>query len=190
MGLKGSATVYPKLVPGYVSGRYYGPPIAAVMTTVALAADKIYWVPVYVAKRTAFSGMACFPTIAVAIGARFGVYADNGSGAPGALVSGATSTIAALTAAAKNDAAFAANVTLSVGWYWLGIDISSAATFTGIAAGGLAGEVLGIGDLVAAAASVNVAPTSTHVYAALPATAPAMTYVESGTSVYLALKAA
>lgn len=189
MGLKATAIVYPKTVPGYVSGRYYGPPIAAVFTTIALAADKIYWVPVYVAKTAAFSGIGCFPTIAVAIGARLGLYKDTGIGAPGTLVAAATA-IASLTAAAKNDAAFAASVTLTPGWYWLGIDISSAATFTGIAAGGLAGSILGIGDLVAAAASINVAPTSTHVYAALPATAPAMSYVESATSVYLALKAA
>lgn len=115
-------------VPGYRSGFYYGSFQGTTLTTQSLSSNIIQASPVYVSKRTTFTAIGSWPTVASSINAHFGIYLNN-NGLPGALVAGSDVTIAPLTAAAQNDATFSGAITLNPGWYWLAVLTNGTATF-------------------------------------------------------------
>lgn len=83
-------------------------------------ADRLYAVPCVLPVGASYSGMtAHVDTGNAGANARIGVYADNGSGLPGALIAEAAAFTP--TATAHHDVSFAANQTLGPGLVWLGL---------------------------------------------------------------------
>lgn len=110
---------------GYVSGRWYGPPITAAATTNTSLADTLYLLPVPILQRVTIDQIAMVVgTLAgAAANARAGVYqaTSNGSPAGAALIAASNNTGDMNQAAGTNIVfTFAASFTVSPGVYWFG----------------------------------------------------------------------
>jgi hypothetical protein len=102
--------------PGYVSGRWYSPPMHNVSTVaVSLAVNTIYATPFYVSTTNTFKAIGLvLDGSATGKFVELGIYADSG-GAPGALVLDAGEvSIASITTVT-----ITISPSLAPGWYWL-----------------------------------------------------------------------
>lgn len=111
--------IIPSLYIGSVNrviGGLYGPfGATAYQNTITIVANKLYAVPFIVLKTETFDLIQVHCNTASAGNAHLGIYADNGSCVPGALVLDA-GTISVETTGTK---AIAINQTLEPGLYWL-----------------------------------------------------------------------
>jgi hypothetical protein len=111
------------LIPGfmdYLAGGYYGPlAVGNAGSSAAPAVGTAHLTPIFISQEQAFDRIACWlVTDAAATGrTRLGIYADNGLGAPGALVvdGGQVATDAGAPAIKE----VTIDETLDPGWYWL-----------------------------------------------------------------------
>lgn len=118
--------------PGYVAGRFYGPPGNVVISAFAGTTGTLWFTPMYIGVAKTFTKLSVRTNASVTgtPHAEIGIYANN-SGIPGALLldagdvvltSSATSTITGL------------NIPLTPGWYWLAVSIDASASLFGIPA--------------------------------------------------------
>ena len=174
----------------YISGRYYGSIMTANTSTLNASTGTMYFNPVWISKRATFTAIGSWPTVAVSIAAKFGIYTSNPTtGLPNALISGSEVTIGTLTAAAANDATFSSAIALDPGLYWLACTTNGSATF--VAASGACGnsQFFGRGAMVTSGTATGLRFSATLVYGSLPAAAPALAYTESQSCIDLCLKA-
>jgi hypothetical protein len=109
-------------------------------------------------------------TLIAATTFRLGIYADNGSAYPGALVAGSDVTTLDSAATGVKVNTFASAITLSPGLYWVAINNSGAPTLRAVGLGAIE-NVLG----AAVSMGANLAITGwsvTQPYAALPSAFP------------------
>lgn len=113
--------------PPLTTGRYYRLPNAAVTTSGAsLVNNTVRLAPKFIPNRTTFDRLGVGVTTAGEAGSvfRFGCYADDGTGRPGALVLDA-GTIGTDTTGEK---IATVDLTLDPGWYWFGGAVQAAST--------------------------------------------------------------
>jgi hypothetical protein len=116
------------------ASRFYGNPAGNTPTTLLTVTGTLYAYPFYIAAPTLVKTVAFDVTTGqTGGGARIGLYADNGSGYPGALVSGTDggALIATSGAAVQTNTI---NVTLQAGWYWCASIYTATSTFPTVAA--------------------------------------------------------
>ena len=116
-----------------VASRFYGLPAGATPGTLLTVTGTLYAYPYYVPSSILIKTIGIYTTSGQTGGAaRIGIYADNGSGYPGSLVSGTDGGALAATsgAAVQNNTI---NVTLGAGWYWLASIFTASGTFPTVA---------------------------------------------------------
>jgi hypothetical protein len=119
------ATVGSTFHPGYVTGRFYGPPGVAGNTNLTMSTGTLYAVPFYVGVTTTFTKIGAWVTTPInGSNLEFGIYQDT-NGYPGALVLDAGQV--AMTASSAYYSC-TINRQLNPGWYWLTISPSSGTT--------------------------------------------------------------
>lgn len=174
---------------GFVSGRFYGTPVSGIPTNTALgAANRLYAVPFFVPQGSTAKSLSfdIGTGNAAAWNARMCIYSDNGSGAPGPLVSNSdTGTIAiasgSVTGAQTATLNSSSGVSLSgPSWYWLAFMADSASeslySVTGGVTGQLTSTMLG-GSTVAQVLTNFVSGVYTaQTFGACPATFGSITY--------------
>ena len=102
-----------------VASRFYGLPRGATPGTLLTVLGTMYAYPFYVPGPTTISTIGIYTTTGQTGGAgRVGIYADNGSGYPGNLVSGGVSGALIATSGAASQTT-TISLTLQAGWYWL-----------------------------------------------------------------------
>lgn len=150
--------------------RFYGLPDGATPGTLLTVTGTLYAYPIYIAGTTLVKTIGLNVTTGQTGGAaHVGLYADNGAGYPGALLTG--SDTGALAATATASVSNTINLTVNAGWYWLAAiftasgtfpTVSSAATGYGAASNALLGSDT-VAHLVAtsgeAASGITVAAT-------------------------------
>ena len=166
----------------YVSGSWY-PNYCLALGTATPTTGKIYAYPILVTRLHTFTKLGNWVTAGGTSSVlRFGIYADNGSGAPGNLVLDA-GTATAVTGAAAASGVF--SQALSPGLYWLAIVVNStsgAPTLTTDATT-RASVVLGqTGVTAAQGQSQGYQTTGTSTTGPLPATFPASAVNVPGTN--------
>lgn len=119
-----------------VASRFYGLPAGATPGTVLTVTSVLYAYPYYVAGPSTIKTIALDTTTGQTGGACFlGIYADNGAGYPGTLVSTSNNTTAliATSGAAVQTYTPASNIVLQAGWYWLSSIFTASSTFPTVA---------------------------------------------------------
>lgn len=118
------------------AARFYGLPAGATPGTLLTVTGTLYAYPFYVPAPTTIKTLAIDTTTGQTGGAAFiGVYADNGAGYPGSLVSTSnnTSALIATSGAAVQTYTPASNILLQAGWYWLASIFTASSTFPTVA---------------------------------------------------------
>lgn len=116
------------------TGRFYGLPSNTTPTTLLTVTGTLYAYPYYIAAPTVIKTIAADVTTGqTGGGIRIGMYQDNGSGYPGALVQASDGGALLGTSGA---AVQTNTITLSVnaGWYWLALIASATSTMPTVAA--------------------------------------------------------
>lgn len=113
----GGPAAYLALTPGFIAGKYYASPGVWVSGTVLQFNAQFDAIPFAVPVAVTVDRIACRVTTAGSAGAvaRMGIYQDDGTGYPGALVLDA-GTVATTTTGVKE---IVINQTLQPGLYWL-----------------------------------------------------------------------
>lgn len=115
------------------AGRFYGVPNGDTPGTLLTVTGTLYAYPFYIAAPTLVKTINLNVTTGQTGGsARVGIYADNGAGYPGALVTGSDGGALAATSTAA--AANTVNLTLGAGWYWLASIYTATSTFPTVSA--------------------------------------------------------
>lgn len=115
------------------ANRFYGLPRGATPGTVLTVTGTLYAYPFYIASPTLVKTVGVYTTTGQTGGAAHaGIYADNGSGYPGTLVTGSDSAALIATSGAANQAN-TVNLTLQAGWYWLASIYTATTTFPTVA---------------------------------------------------------
>ena len=122
----------PNLPGGYVAGRYYAPwVVGQTGSNAAPALNTMAALPFYVPiGSTTLKSLSVYCSAAPTTGYtwRAAVYADSGSGQPGALVSGSdTGNQSTGTSTGIKTATYGTAVSLTPGWYWLATQFSAGA---------------------------------------------------------------
>lgn len=148
---------------------------ATALSTIAAAANRFEAIPLILTSDTIVDELALEVTTGVAAAQfRLGIYADNGSAAPGSLIQGTGLLDAAATG---YKAETFADLTLNAGvLYWLVVLSSSTQTYRGIA---LAGAYAFSAPAVGATAMFTVQRGTSVFAGGLPASAPACTPTNS-----------
>lgn len=118
------------------ASRFYGLPTGATPGTLLTVTGILYAYPYYVPAPSTIKTIAIDTTTGQTGGAAFiGIYADNGSGYPGNLVSTSNNTVAliATSGAAVQTYTPASNILLQAGWYWLASIFTASGTFPTVA---------------------------------------------------------
>lgn len=111
-----------------VTGRFYGLPTGTTPATLLTVTGTLYAYPYYIASPTLVKTINLSTTTGQTGGAaHVGLYQDNGSGYPGALVAGTDLAVLAATATAVTTNTV--NVTLQAGWYWIASIFTATSTF-------------------------------------------------------------
>ncbi len=165
---------------GHRSGRFYGVTTVRENSTKALSANTLYLVPLLIPQRQAYNAIGVYPTVAVGVNARMGIYSDTG-GYSGSLLLDAGAM--ALTASAQNNVSFTR--TIEAGAYFAAIVTDAACTLTAPGAS-LHAYLHGLINLNSTAPLLSVS----HTYGALPVSFSSPTITESSTSILIGVKAA
>jgi hypothetical protein len=114
--------------------RFYGVPYGNTPGTLLTVTGTLYAYPFYIAAPTLIETIGIYSGTGQTGGAlRAGIYADNGAGYPGSLVSGTDG--GALAATANTTVSTnTINVTLQSGWYWLATIATASGTFPTVGA--------------------------------------------------------
>lgn len=101
--------------PPFQGGRWYGPGNEVAQTTLALTANRLYGMPIYVPVTAFCQAIAArITTLAAGSSIRLGIYSDS-SGVPGNLLVDA----GVVSGAVADEVALALVKWLPAGWYWL-----------------------------------------------------------------------
>lgn len=181
----------------FASGRFYGLPLGASLTTVLTQAGILYAYPFYIPKATTITSMNLSVTTGITGGAaHIGIYADTGNALPGALVAG--SDAGALSATAN---AVVSNTGLSIalqpGNYWAASIYTATAVYPTVAGiqasyNGDIANTMGYASasdaLAGSAQAVTGLYSSGQTYGTLPSTFPAITdYIHNAVTPALAI---
>ena len=114
--------------------RFYGVPTGATQGAVLTVASTLYAYPVTLVGNTPIKTISNYVTTGqTGGGSHIGIYADNGSGYPGALVNGSDSGALAATASTTAETAtYATPVTLAPGLYWLASIFTATGTYPSV----------------------------------------------------------
>ena len=116
--------------------RFYGLPAGSTPGTLLTVTGTLYAYPYYVSGPTTIKTIGIDTTTGQTGGAAFlGLYADNGAGYPGALVSATANSVAliATSGAAVQNFTPTGGVLLQSGWYWLATIFTASGTFPTVA---------------------------------------------------------
>ncbi len=119
-----------------VAARFYGLPAGSTPGTLLTVTGTLYAYPYYIPGPSTIKTIAIDTTTGQTGGAAFvGIYADNGSGYPGTLVSTSNNTTAliATSGAAVQTYTPTSNIILQAGWYWLASIFTASSTFPTVA---------------------------------------------------------
>lgn len=119
-----------------VASRFYGLPSGSTPGTLLTVTGTLYAYPYYVSGPSIIKTLAIDTTTGQTGGGAFiGIYADNGVGYPGALVtnSGNSSALIATSGAAIQTYTPTTALTLQSGWYWLASIFTASGTFPTVA---------------------------------------------------------
>lgn len=153
--------------------RIAGDIACSALTTLALTASRVYWVPVCAPREVTLSGLRVSVTTASAGTASVGLYANafvSGNDAPGTLIASADNLATGTTG--DKTGSFSGSQTLAPGTlYWVAVIGSAAATVRALPIGAIASAM---------GRTANNTTAITHLFAAgsgstLPASAPAVT---------------
>ena len=118
-----------------VAGRFYGMPAGVTPTTLLTVTATVYSYPFYISNTVAVKTLSFSTTTGQTGGAgHIGIYADNGAGYPGALVTNSESGALAATATAVSTYTPTTPITLNAGWYWLATIFTATGTFPTVTA--------------------------------------------------------
>lgn len=118
------------------ASRFYGLPPGQTPGTLLTVTGTLYAYPYYISGSTTIKTIAIDTTTGQTGGAAFvGIYADNGSGYPGALVASSnnTSALAATSGAAVQTYTPTTPLTINSGLYWLASIFTASSTFPTVA---------------------------------------------------------
>lgn len=118
------------------AGRFYGLPAGATPGTLLTVTGTLYAYPYYIAGPSTIKTIGIDTTTGQTGGACFlGIYADNGAGYPGNLVSASNNTTAliATSGAAVQNYTPTGTIILQGGWYWLATIFTATSTFPTVA---------------------------------------------------------
>lgn len=118
------------------ASRFYGLPAGSTPGTLLTVTGTLYAYPYYISGPSTIKTLAIDTTTGQTGGGAFiGIYADNGTGYPGTLVSTSnnTSALAATSGAAVQTYTPASNIALTSGWYWLASIFTASGTFPTVA---------------------------------------------------------
>lgn len=116
------------------AAKFYGLPNGNTPGTFLTVTGTLYAYPYYIAAPTLIKTVGVYTTTGQTGGAAHaGLYADNGAGYPGALVSGSDGAALACTSGAVSQTN-TVNLTLQAGWYWLASIFTASGTFPTMAA--------------------------------------------------------
>lgn len=116
------------------ASRFYGLPLGNTPGTLLTVTGTLYAYPFYIAAPTLIKTLGVYTTTGQTGGAAHaGLYADNGSGYPGALVTGSDGAALACTSGAVSQTN-TISLTLQAGWYWLASIFTASSTFPTMAA--------------------------------------------------------
>lgn len=114
--------------------RFYGLPNGNTPGTFLTVTATLYAYPYYIAAPTLIKTIGVYTTTGQTGGlAHAGLYADNGAGYPGTLVSGSDGAALSCASAAASQTN-TVNLTLQAGWYWLASIFTASSTFPTMAA--------------------------------------------------------
>lgn len=164
----------------YRSGKYYGQVgQAASWSTLALAANTMYWVPIWIAAPVTIAGISWYQTstLATLINIHVGMYTSSGGPAAN-LIAGTDTTTTGSAAASKKDLSFSAPVSISTpGLYYMTILTDTAITLTALSGLSQTGSIFwGAEDIGANSTGTGLQPTTAQAFGALPSTAGAFAY--------------
>lgn len=116
------------------TGRFYGVPIGATQAAVLTVAATLYAYPINFVGNVPIKTISNYVTTGQTGGAsHIGIYADNGSGYPGALVNGSDSGALVATASTTAETAtYATPLTLAPGLYWLASIFTATSTYPSV----------------------------------------------------------
>ena len=118
------------------AGRFYGLPAGSTPGTLLTVTGTLYAYPFFVAGPSTIKTIAIDTTTGQTGGGAFvGIYADNGAGYPGTLVTGSNNTVAlaATSGAAVQTYTPTTPISLAGGWYWLASIFTASGTFPTVA---------------------------------------------------------
>jgi hypothetical protein len=118
------------------ASRFYGLPTGATPGTLLTVTGTLYAYPYYVSGPSTIETIGIDTTTGQTGGAAFvGIYADNGSGYPGSLVTSSNNTTAliATSGAAVQNYTPTSSILLQAGWYWLASIFTATSTFPTVA---------------------------------------------------------
>lgn len=157
--------------PGYRSGIYYTRPMSAAGGNIAMAANRIYTYPVFIASAVTVDAVQInVGTLVAASTGSLAIY-NNSAGAPGTLLANFGSVS---TAASGVQAITGLSQALAAGWYWLAAAFSHAPSVISTAATDLSMmHLIGFAALGAGfTGNQGWTTTWTYVAGALPSTIP------------------
>lgn len=151
----------------WVAGRFYGSPPSTTPVGILTVTATTYAYPLYIPATTLKTVSIGVTTGQTAANARVALYADNGAGYPGSLVSD-FGAIGAMTATATVTSTLTTPLAVNSGLYWVGSIFTASGTFptvigaTAAYTNPLAAQ-LGFGSALAATAPSGNAPTGISV---------------------------
>lgn len=162
--------------PGYVTGRFYPPPMTNTAASLALSANILYAAPVYIGVAHTFTGIAFHVQSAAASGkkAEVGIY-SNVNGQPNTKLFDTGNVLVDTT----GDKTVSASMVLPIGWYWLVIASDGAPNVFSAGTGPynyMLGQATMDGTVL-----VRLRAPWTFSAGALPSSFPAITY-DAGTA--------
>lgn len=116
------------------ASRFYGLPMGDTPGTILTVTGTLYAYPYFIAGPTTIKTIGMYTTTGQTGGAAYvGLYADNGAGYPGNLVTGSANitALACTSGAAAQTATI--SLTLNGGWYWLASIFTASSTFPTVA---------------------------------------------------------
>ncbi len=119
-----------------VASRFYGLPAGSTPGTLLTVTATLYAYPYYISGPSTIKTLAIDTTTGQTGGAAFiGLYADNGAGYPGNLVTNSNNTVAlaATSGAAVQTYTPTTALSLPAGWYWLASIFTASGTFPTVA---------------------------------------------------------
>lgn len=159
-----------------IAGAYTNAAVnAGALTTLAMAANRLDFIPFVPMRNVTVSELAVEVTTAVASSqARVGIYDSTAGGLPGNLLTGQGTALDGAAVGAKTSAV--ANVTLLAGaTYWLAVHASSTQTLRAMALA----SVMSLGAAATGTAVYSLRRATVTFASGLPATAPATTLTSS-----------